>query len=473
MVARALGIADFRQPDFEGGPDGIGGPLVDLEVLMHRLTEACGPNLNLLQWFNAGRAAYHFMSAVEDFWERGAGTQASTTGPLHHNLGVWGFELLDALTLSDKVCQRSTPPATDNLIDQIPEFGMYRSARRVFNPGLTGEFSPLTALELAREIARREGGIENLVLALGSNNVLGTCVRLKFAWSQPSDFTKLAHERTCTIWTPDHFKALYRQLAEQAATIGAKRVFVATVPHVTIPPVTRGVSPNAKATGMPERVDGYYQYYTRFWTWDDDFEPREDPHFTREQVMLIDRVIDDYNAIIRATARELGFHVIELDQLLDALAYRRQDGKPNYEFPVGLIQALRDNPKTSFRLRPDGKLLLDTRFFQIPSQPPAPDAPSSVWLAQYQGGLFGLDGVHPTTTGYGLIAHEVLRVMQSVGVPDADPDRLDWSRIVDSDTLLCEPAAVLSSLEHTLKMVFGKLHLEHLIDRIAGLGSEP
>ena len=33
-----------------------------------------------------------------------------------------------------------------------------------------------------------------------------------------------------------------------------------------------------------------------------------------------------------------------------------------------------------------------------------------------QGGLFGLDGVHPSTVGYGLIAKEVLDILGSVGV---------------------------------------------------------
>jgi lysophospholipase L1-like esterase len=474
MIARALGIGanDFRQSDFDGGADQVGGPLLDLEELMRRLTKACGPRLGLLQLPRAGLATYRFMSLLEDYWERGAGTQPSNTGPLHHNLGVWGFDVLDALTLNENICRKNTPPATDNLIDQIPEFGMYRSARRALNPSFAQEFEGLTAFAAAQEVARREGGIENLLITLGANNVLGCCVRLNFAWSQDSDLKKLAHERTCTIWQPAHFETLYKRLIAQAREIGADRVFVATVPHVTVPPVTRGVTPAWESRGVPERVGNYYEYYTRFWTWDDDFDARKDPHFTREQAMLIDRVIDDYNDTIERLALENGFHVVKLHEVLDRLAYRRNDGQPRYDFPAGLVQALAANPKTSHRVRPDGTLLLDTRFFQIPEHRPAANAPSDVWLAQYQGGLFGLDGVHPTTTGYGLIAHEVLKVMQSVGVGGADPNKLDWVNIVQNDTLLTDPPGILSSLERALDMVFSKLHLEHLIDKVAGLGSE-
>jgi len=474
MVARAMGLVadEFRQPDFGGGEEQVGGPLLDLEVLMRRLTLACGPRLNLLKLPAAGLTTFQFMSLVEDFWERGAGTQASNTGPLHHNLGVWGFDVLDALTLSEDVCRRNTPLATDNLIDQIPEFGMYRSARRVLNPSFGGEFAAVTAIRAARAVAEREGGIENLVIALGSNNVLGTCVRLKFAWSSDSDLTKLAHDRTCTIWEPSHFRTLYRRLMQEARETNARRTFLATVPHVTVPPVTRGVTPGARASGPRERVGGYYEYYTRFWTWDDDFDPRRDPHFTREQAMLIDRVIDDYNEIIKAEAAKHGFHVIELDRLLDELAFRRSGGRPRYEFPRELVRALRENPATRMRVRPDGRVLLDTRFFALPEQRPAEDAPSSAWLEQYRGGLFGLDGVHPTTIGYGVIAHEVLKVMEAAGVRNARADALDWPAIVQNDRLLCDPPGILSSLERTLDVLFGKLHLEHLVEKLAGLGAE-
>jgi hypothetical protein len=479
LVARVLGDPSFRQPDFSGG--GVGGPLVDLELLMRRLTAACGDRLGYLEIPKAALTIQRFMSEVEDFWERGAGTEPSATGPIHRNLGVWGFEVLDALTLSDGVCFRNTPPATDNLINQLPELGMYRSARRVFNPSQEAALAEYKALDLARQIAKNDGGIEHLIVELGSNNALGTCVRMKLEWSHSADFRKLAHQRSCTIWEPEHFSRIYRRLAEQITQVGARRVFLATVPHVTVAPVTRGVSPFAKQRGLPELARapgapadsrGYFEYYTRFWIWDEDFNPSRDPFLAREDAILIDSVIDEYNECIRAVAEERGFHVIDLCRVLDDLAYRSNDGHPPYRFPVGLIEALRQNPATAFRVRADGTVLLDTRYFQVPDRPPPADAPGAEWQEQYTGGLFGLDGVHPTTIGYGVIAHEVLSAMRAQGVTEADPARLPWAEIVAADTLVTDPPPILASLARTLDVLFGKLGLERLIDKLAGYGAE-
>lgn len=479
MVARALQIPDpqFRQSSFQGiiagSPEGIGGPLLDLEVLMRVVSEACGGHLNVRRPLKPLLALYKLMSLVEDYWERGPGSQPSNTGPLHHNLGSWGFDLLDSVTLSERVCKENTPKPKNNLFDQIPEFGMYRSARRVLNPSFENKFQDATMFDAARAIARAEGGIENLLITLGANNVLASCVRLRLVWSETSDLDKLAHERTCTIWRPEHFDKLYKRLAEKAKDVDAKRVFVATVPHVTVPPVTRGVTPNWKERGVPERDGNYYEYYTRFWTWDKYFDPNEDPCFTRDQAKLIDGVIDEYNATIRKVAEDNGFYVVKLHEVLDDLAYRRNDGRPKYELPPELVSALRENPKTRHRVRPDDTVLLDTRFFKIPQQHPKNDEPSEVWQEQFQGGLFGLDGVHPTTTGYGIIAHEVLKTMRNQAkMLEADPANLAWSDIVANDTLLCDPPAILASLERTLDTLFSKFHLEYLIDELAGIRSE-
>jgi len=468
LVARALGAAEFRQSDFSGG--GTGGPLIDLELLMQRLSQTCGKNLDLWDLPAALVAVHSLMDKVEDYWERGPGIQPSDTGPIHHNLAVWGFDVLDAQSLSDGVCRRHIGPPKDNVLAQIPESAMYRSARRVFNPAQVPDFAEQTPLRLARTLAEREGGIENLLLELGANNALGTCVRLEIEWSEAADFDKLAHERSCTLWRPEHFSRLYRTLAEQAAEVGAERVFLTTVPHVTIAPVVRGVSPGA--TPGHELEGGYYEYYTRFWIWDHDFDPRRHPHLSRAQAQLIDRTIDEYNACIVATARERGWHVIDLCQVLDDLAFRRNSGAPSYELPSGLVTALGANQETKFRVRPDGSVLLDTRYLRIPDRPPATDAPADTWRNAYKGGLFGLDGAHPTSTGYGLIAHEVLKAMRAAGVTEANPERLPWTAIVGADSLLREPPAILASLARTLDVIFGKFAFERVINKIAGLAPE-
>src|SRR6186713_338679 len=132
IVARVLG-AQLKHADFHGGND-EGGPLLDLEQLCRSLSESFKEKLDFWEVPGAAIAIRGFMSRIEEYWERGPGTQPSGVDVLHDNLAVWGFEVLDALTLSDGVCSRNMRPPEDDALAQVPEFGMYRTAQRVMNP---------------------------------------------------------------------------------------------------------------------------------------------------------------------------------------------------------------------------------------------------------------------------------------------------------------------------------------------------
>ena len=54
------------------------------------------------------------------------------------------------------------------------------------------------------------------------------------------------------------------------------------------------------------------------------------------------------------------------------------------------------------------------------------------------GGVFSLDGVHPTAIGHGLIAREFLDAFGKAGVPTVRG--LDWNGIVASDSLYSHPS---------------------------------
>lgn len=477
MVGRVLG-APFESADFTG--NGHGGPLVDLE-LVARMFAAVGKRLSLLDApaVAAGLGKLHsFMSELEDYWERDEGAEPSGEVSMHHNLAVWGFEILDALTLSDGVCARNTPKPNDDVIAQIPEMGMYRTARRVLNPRQEYELAELTQLELAQRMST-EYPIDDLIFALGANNALATCLYLKLIWSQSADLRKLAHQRRVTIWEPDHFIRIYDRAVAQLEKVRATRVYLATIPHVTIAPVTRGVTPKWMERGIPEvaSVHGskrlYYEYYTRFWYWDTTFDKdSHDERITREDAWAIDNAIDEYNAHIREVARARGWGVIDFCEKLDQLAFRSTKGKPTYELPSGLVGALKKNPATKFRVRDDG-VLLDSRFMRLPKTPISEKAPFADWQRGYCGGLFGLDGVHPTTVGYGIMAHETLAEMARLGAPGANPEALPWRDIVTADTLLTNPPELLASLEETLTFFFKALGLSRLIEKVSGTGSQP
>jgi hypothetical protein len=69
----------------------------------------------------------------------------------------------------------------------------------------------------------------------------------------------------------------------------------------------------------------------------------------------------------------------------------------------------------------------DTRFWQ------------SDGTGRIQGGIIALDGIHPTTVGYGLMAQEVLNVMEFAGVTGLSPIDFDW--LFNQDSLMTNPPA--------------------------------
>jgi hypothetical protein len=71
------------------------------------------------------------------------------------------------------------------------------------------------------------------------------------------------------------------------------------------------------------------------------------------------------------------------------------------------------------------------------------------------GGLFSLDGVHPTTAGYGLVAQEFIDVMAGAGVrffhgdgrtPRSGPIAVDFERVMQRDSLIENPPGTLDHL---------------------------
>jgi hypothetical protein len=71
-----------------------------------------------------------------------------------------------------------------------------------------------------------------------------------------------------------------------------------------------------------------------------------------------------------------------------------------------------------------------------------------------RGGLFSLDGIHPTTIGYGIMAQEFIKIMQLAGVKFYESDgkterlgevKVDFNRLIAEDTLISNPPRSLSN----------------------------
>lgn len=453
LVARALGHHEsFRFAPF----DGQGGLPLNLEMILQRVSERCGKRI---QWWELVPALIHLreiLDDIEDHWETGRGTWPLPARGVHHNLSVWGFELGDADSVTEGVCRRHIPKPKDNLLKQIPEWSMYRTARHVLNPGFHAEPSEWSQVRNAIELGC-DGGIGSLIVWLGANNALGTVTSLDIKESEDADLDRLPHERKCNLYFPEHFDRLFARVTSRLAQVEAERVFLVTVPHVTIPPVTRGVSPN---TGGRDE-DGYYEFYTRPWVWDRSFDERRHPNLTGAEAKKIDSYIDRYNETIRAAAgKRSNWHVIDACAMLDSLAFRRSGGLPKYEFPRRLVRALRASEKLSYLVDDDGTVRLDTRFLMVRDE-------NLGRLAK--GGLFSLDGIHPTTIGYGLMADLVLREMKKVGAVGPKKKRLDWDAIVASDTLVGSPPALLANLRDALTFLDKRGQMSRLLEVIGGM----
>lgn len=436
IIAHELGcLDDFRYPTY-GGPGGL--PL-NIELLLRVLEQRYGTDLNLLELPFALFTGRQWLDGLEDYWERGPGSAIPRTSGIPHNLAMYGWDLRDALdqTVNRFLARLGTP--TDDFLQQRVQNDSERAALRVY-PTEPEHARNRSVFDLAEELGKEGSphGIETLVVFLGANNAVSSVTKLKVAWSG-DDFRDLDRKSAYTVWRPEHFAAELAEVAGRVRNIGARHVIWCTVPHVTIAPICRGVG------GKVAPGSRYFPYYTRPWIRDRDFDPARDPHITAAQARAVDQAVDAYNDtmtdLVRA-ARESGqdWYLLDMAGVLDRLADRRYladvAARPPWwrPYPLPAPVAALDPPFTSDFLTSDGR------------------------GGRATGGLFSLDGVHPTVTGSGILAHEIIQVMSRAGVkfrtptgmPRTGPISVDFDRLLRRDTLVTRPpqniGATLSNL---------------------------
>ncbi|MBA2955901.1 hypothetical protein GON03_16315 [Nocardioides sp. MAH-18] len=432
ITAFELGLTaeQFRFPTYEW-PSGPGGLPLDLERLAREFARRFGNKLDLLETFRAGPWLRDHMDAIEDYWERGKGAEPPADGPPFHNTAIYGWDVLDVqLATEARVEKRLAGKPHDDFLKQLVENHAARAARPVLHRAAQGD-PKRTVLDSVAAMADDEG-VETLVVVIGANNALGSILTLEPSWT-PAGYAKLSPaERLdaragCNLWRPSAFKADWADLVAQLQAIKAQHVVIATVPSVTIAPIARGTDNKVRPDSR------YFPYYTRPWITDEDFDPEHDPHLTEDEVRAIDSAIDAYNETIIASvraARTAGqdWYLFDMGGLLDRLATRRYINspwaRPAWWQPYPLPAALQ-------RLDP----VPNTRFFRA--------GPGG----RTDGGLFSLDGVHPTTVAYGILAQEVIKILQLAGVefldrqgnPRSGPVQVDFDRLLRADTLLSDP----------------------------------
>ena len=448
IIAHEMGWSEkFRYPSYRG----LGGLPLNIEFLLRTLERKYGSNIN---WWELGLAAFdirHLMGEIEDWWERGPGSNVPDLIDLNHNLAIYGWDLRDVIERTADICSDFIQKPKDQLFRQVVENANERAALRVFNfsPTVTARNS-LTLLQQATQLGDEGGvqtgnedGIETLIIFLGANNALQTITGLKVVWSD-AGYDNLQEKVKYTVWRPIHFEAELNKLVAEVKKIKARHVIWATVPHVTIAPLARGVAKKIREGSR------YFPFYTRPWIQDGDFDAKDDPHLTEPQARAIDSAIDQYNycieEVVRAArsdpANPKDWYLMDVAGMMDRLACRRYIDDP----------AARPTWWSKYELPPELENL-------------SPKAPDSNFLVadkmgvREKGGLFSLDGVHPTTIAYGLLAQEFINIMQKAGVKfqmgdgtteRIGPVRVDFRRLIALDTLISDPPRSIGS---NLKLV--------------------
>lgn len=424
----------FNQPQFTAQ----GGLPLNLEVLARGLSDNYGETLEWTEYIPAAAHLYKTLRRIKKYWE-GRYKQNEVDEKLipYHNQSVWGFAMNDAWLVTDKKSREliENQPDRYSIFDVLPDHAMYTTASMVLNPAMQDEFTDNSLFDNVK-ILDQQDGIENLIVTLGHNNIIGAVTDLRFTYSESNDLGKIPSERSYTVYRPEHFEQEYRTLAEKVSTLSADRIFVPTIPYVTIPPISRGVNEDKS---RPEQ--GYFDYYTRFWIWDSDFDPDKHPHLTKQEAIRLDETVDEYNTIIRKIAGENGWIVVPVNTYVSGVARRRQQGNLRIPFPKRFYKAMCRNPATEHLMEGVKNPMISTEYIRVNRD--------SGKL--YKGGIFSLDGIHPTTIGYGLMAHLYYEKMKESGVQFHK--KLDWDHIIQNDTLVTNPPFMLNSLRELLKVL--------------------
>lgn len=434
ILARAMGPSvQFDRPSFSAQA----GIPINIEVLIRGLAEKYSDGFTLGNSFGAGSEIYRTLRRIKSYWEGHLKSLAIEQNTPFHNQAIWGFTISDSMMMDEKYCRtyiENNKPEY-SVFNVLPDHAMYITARMVLNPSFSKKFEENSMLDNITLLSE-DGGIENLIVCIGHNNIVGAVTNLNIVYSQESDVLTEYSNRNCTVFRPEHFETEMKALYEKISKLNIKRVFVPTIPYVTIPPAIRGVNED-----KTKPRSGYFDYYSRFWIWDEDFDPNKHPHLTRDDAIELDIVVDQYNAIIRRLANEYDFCVVPVHKYVRAAA-RRRLGKENVRpFPPMFVKALQQNKKTSYLVDDLKNVRISTDYLRLDEETEKID----------RGGIFSLDGLHPSTIGYGLIANIYKMSMEKQGVKFERP--IDWDFVIESETLVTDPPPLMKDLRLLLKFL--------------------
>lgn len=434
ILAKSLGKeTSFETPLFTAQA----GIPINIEVLVRGMADEFGDEITWNEYLKAGTHLYKTLRRIKEYWEGNKKSLAVIRDKPYHNQGIWGTAISDSWLMNSIYCEdqieNNRPRYT--VFNVLPDEALFITARLVLNPSQTETLSRHTMIDNV-QLLQDDGGIENLICCLGHNNIVAAVTNLNLIYSEEHDLNAPHHKRTCTVFRPEHFEDETRILYQKLSKIGAKRVFVPTLPYMTIPPAIRGVN-----SDKSKPRSGYFDYYSRFWIWDEDFNPDKHAHLTKQDAITLDQHIDQYNKIIYELSEEFGFHVVPVGRYVSAAARRRLGAEKVKPFPDEFIRALKQNPDTSYLVDENDKPRISTDYIRLRDGTNKID----------RGGIFSLDGLHPSTIGYGLIANIYKEIMEKEGV--IFNSGIDWDFVIENETLVTNPPMLLIDLRLLLRFL--------------------
>ena len=421
-----------------------------------------GDNIEPLEWFtNVPFSLARHLDEIEDYYERGPGSRPDRYSGVYHNLAVSGFRVYDSFRVNSNYCYSQINNTEGWIKDDflgLPSASMYRIARRVLNPNLNPKRGTWTQIDNLRSFTDNRDPVENLILCLGGNDCLGTVRDLRIKGMPSRNVHKDPEERRdrYNLTSLSVFKEDYGQMIDliSEAISPTTRVFVGTIPHVTIPPITQGLGPRNS------KDNRYFERYGPFFATQDNFRLGFGRTLSGCEVQQIDEQIDAFNGFIKDEVKEReNWHIVDICDLLDSLAIRRKKHLDNNRDAAKivlekfLIAKERGTSDPLHPLRtldpPPSVLRLDSSRKKNEEEECTDDG------IRTAGGFFSLDCFHPTTIGYGLIAEAFLDVMKTVRVPEIHNNgrrpwqELDWRTLIQQDTLVNNPPALWDDIVET------------------------
>lgn len=464
IISKLLKIPDYNVPEWLKG-----GLPVNIEAVFRKLEKRLGANIQgPFEWPVALNIINNYLDDVEDYYESGEGWAELFKGNCYHNVSVRGFDVAYSWLLSPKTCRDviETSSASGDDWWGIANESLLRTALKVLETGAAGKIQNPSQLDWLRYHHQNEG-VENVILWLGSNNALGTVLDLNINQTsldgsafkdgpEKVDFLTRT-EKGWNLWHPGDFRKEYAYLIEQVVSIMHEnpskidyKIYVGTIPLVTILPIIKAVgasqdresidviewpvdiaNPAPLGIGeLPNRFTknaySYAKYYAYF-AFAENFQIT-DPHLNLVQILHIDNTIRQYNRVIQEIIAEANkkigqrrFYLVDIGDALSQMALKRNNYNPTYVYPEFFDFIY---PK------------VDTRYYGT-------NRKGQIMA----GGLFSLDGVHPSAIGQGLIAHEFIKVMNKAeSRSPADELKIDWKQIFANDQLYGEPIKLITEI---------------------------